>query len=88
MGTHWRLGAGAAGAGAEGTEALREWGDGVMLLAGETGLVKMVVEGCRGWPEGVAGKAEGVVRMVGGGRGVTSGGGYRARGTGGRVSGK
>ena len=34
-------------------------------------LVRRVVEGCRGWPEGGAGKAEGVVRLVGGGRGKT-----------------
>ena len=32
-------------------------------------LVQRVVEACRGWPEGAAGKAEGVVRLVGGGKG-------------------
>ena len=30
-------------------------------------LVKMVVTACRGWPEGAAGKEEGVVRLLGGG---------------------
>ena len=30
-------------------------------------LVEMVVEACREWPEGAAGKEEGVVRVLGGG---------------------
>ena len=30
-------------------------------------LVKMVVKACREWPEGAAGKEEGVVRLLGGG---------------------
>ena len=30
-------------------------------------LVEMVVEACRKWPEGAAGKEEGVVRVLGGG---------------------
>ena len=30
-------------------------------------LVEMVVKACREWPEGAAGKEEGVVRVLGGG---------------------
>ena len=30
-------------------------------------LVEMVVKACREWPEGAAGKEEGVVRLLGGG---------------------
>ena len=30
-------------------------------------LVKMVVKACLEWPEGAAGKEEGVVRLLGGG---------------------
>ena len=30
-------------------------------------LVEMVVRACREWPEGAAGKEEGVVRVLGGG---------------------
>ena len=42
-----------------------------MDMAGD--LVRRVVEWSRGWPDGGAGKAEGVVRLVGGGRGKTDG---------------
>ena len=31
-------------------------------------LVEMVVKACREWPEGAAGKEEGVVRLLGGGQ--------------------
>ena len=40
-----------------------------MMLAGEPALVNMVLEACWGWLEGGSGKAEGVVRLVGDGRG-------------------
>ena len=65
MGTHRRLGAGEAAAGggpggrrksrrAAGKEPAAEEGkgSGVMALAGEPGLVKMVVELCGDWAEG------------------------------------
>ena len=42
-------------------------------------LVRRVVEGCRGWPEGGAGKAEGVVRLVGGRERNDAGGGRVGR---------
>jgi len=82
MGTHQRLGAGdaAAGGGAggrrksrreAGKEPAAEEGKGsaVMALAGEPGLVKMVLELCRDWAEGWgAGKVgEGAMRLAGAG---------------------
>ena len=47
--------------------AAAKGGDGCVFggLAGH--LVEMVVEACREWPEGAAGKEEGVVRLLGGG---------------------
>ena len=83
MGTHGRLGAGEAAAGegpgdwrksrrVAGKEPLAEEGAGsaVMALAGEPGLVKMVVELCgdgtEGWGAGEVG--EGVMRLAGAGR--------------------
>ena len=82
MGTHRRLGAGDAAAGggpwgsresqrAAGKEPAAEEGagSGVMALAGEPGLVKMVVELCGDWGEGWgAGEVgEGVMRLAGAG---------------------
>ena len=82
MGTHGRLGGGAAGAAGggggvprksrrlEGKEPAEEGkGSAVMALAGEAGLVQMVAGMCGDWPEGAAGKAVGVVRLLGGGKG-------------------
>ena len=56
----------------EGKEADEGRGCAYMDMAED--VVRRVVEGSRGWPEGGAGKAEGVVRLVGGGRGMTQGG--------------
>ena len=50
MGMHSRLGDGAA----------------IQELAGKQELVRMVVEACGDWPEGTAGEAAGVVRLLGG----------------------
>ena len=76
MGTHRRLGAGAAGAGGGGRRMSRrvqgkEPDEGRRCAYGDMpeDLVRRVVEACRVWPEGAAGKAEGVVRLVGGGKG-------------------
>ena len=77
MGTHRRLGAGeaAAGGGPGGRRKARRAagkepagteegaGSAVMALAGEPGLVKMVVELCGDWPGG----KPGVMRLVGAG---------------------
>ena len=82
MGTHRRLGAGEATAGggpggerksrrAAGKEPVAAAeagaGSGVMALAGEPGLVKMVVELCRDWVEGWRAEelGEGVMRLAG-----------------------
>ena len=46
-------------------------GRGCAYLDMEEDLVRLVLEGCRGWPEGVAGKEDGVVRLVRVGRGKT-----------------
>ena len=80
MGTHRRLGAGAAGAGGGGRRMSRrvqgkEPDEGRRCAYGDMpeDLVRRVVEACRGWPEGAAGKAEGVVRLVGGGSGKKEG---------------
>ena len=83
MGTHRRLGAGeaAAGGGPGGRRKSRRAagkepagteegaGSAVMALAGEPGLVKMVVEVCGDWAEGWgAGEVgEGVMRLAGAG---------------------
>ena len=84
MGTHRRLGAGEAAAGggpggerksrrAAGKEPVAAAeagaGSGVMALAGEPGLVKMVVELCGDWAEGwePGEVGEGVMRLVGAG---------------------
>jgi hypothetical protein len=91
MGTHKRLGAGTGASGLGGTRKSRrveEAEEGmicpppsapspIMLLAGEPGLVRIVVEACQWQPVGVGGNAEGLVRLLGGGRprwgGATSG---------------
>ena len=77
MGTHSRLGAGVSGPGGGiGRKTRRDAGmeageEGkvcvIMALAGEPGLVQMVVEAYRGWPEVGEAEAEGVLRLVGGG---------------------
>ena len=79
MGTHGRLGGGVGSAGAAGAldgggrwksrrvegEAPAEEGGGspIMLLAGQPGLLQMIVAACRG-------RAEGVLRLIGGNRGT------------------
>ena len=77
MGTHSRLGAGDARPGrVEGKNMLQEGEEGegqgrasfVLALAGEPGLVQMVVEACAGWPNDTAEGSEGVVRLVGRGK--------------------
>jgi alpha-tubulin suppressor-like RCC1 family protein len=78
MGTHSRLGAGGLRlGGVEGRKVQREEGvelseEGsrclVFSLAGEPGLVQMVVGACKGWPRDSAEGTEGLVRLVGGGR--------------------
>jgi len=67
----------------EGKEADEGRGCAYMDMAED--VVRRVVEGSRGWPEGGAGKAEGVVRLEGGGRGKTDRGDVWATGMGGRV---
>ena len=54
MGTHWRLGAASP----------------VRCLAGEVGLLRMIAGWCRRWRwvSGAAGREEGVMRLLGGGR--------------------
>ena len=52
MGMHGRLGAASP----------------VQCLAGEIGLLRMIVGWCRKWVGGVAGREEGVVRLLGGGQ--------------------
>ena len=80
MGTHRRLGAGAAGGGPggrrmssrlEGKKADEGRRCAYMDMAED---LLQVVEGCRGWPKGVAGNEEGVVRLMGWGRGNTDDG--------------
>ena len=51
MGTHGRLGAASP----------------VRCLAGEVGLLRMIVGGCRKWVGGVAGRQDGLLRLLGGG---------------------
>ena len=71
----------------EGKEQGKEPGEGrgCEYLDMADDLVRLVVEWCRGWPEGDAGNAEGVVRLVGAGSGKTKGGGCRSTVSGGRV---
>jgi hypothetical protein len=77
MGTHRRFGAGAGGRGRRMSQQRRgktpNEGMGCAYMDMPEDLVLRIVEACRGWPEGGAGKAEGVVRLVEGGRGETKG---------------
>jgi len=66
MGTHGRLGAPEPlSRGVE--KASERQQSAILALAGESGLVQMVVKKCGDWPEGAAGEAAGVVRLLGGG---------------------
>ena len=56
MGTHGRLGAASP----------------VRCLAGEVGLLRMIVGGCRKWVGGLAGRQDGLLRLLGGGFMLTS----------------
>ena len=77
MVTHPRLGRAQAQAGAGGTRRSQRLRDKAAAAGGAAGdcvfwgladhLVEMVVKACREWPEGAAGKEEGVVRLLGGG---------------------
>lgn len=67
MGTHSRLGAGAAGAGGMGKVRSLGRVQGCAFVGLPAEIVRKIVDLCRGWPEGCAGEVEGVVRLVGGG---------------------
>ena len=81
MVTHPRLGraqaqaqAGPQVAGARRSQRLQDkaaaaagGGDGCVFEGLTDDVVEMVLEACREWPEGAAGKEEGVVRLLGGG---------------------
>ena len=73
MVTHPRLGRAQAQAWARRSPRLRdkaaakEGGDGCAFGDLADHLVEMVVKACLEWPEGAAGKEEGVVRVLGGG---------------------